>query len=369
VKRRGSTLRITKVEAEALTLPLIRPFITSFAVWRDYKNVLVRVETDSGIVGIGEAAPTPQYDGETQEGTMEKIRNFLAPAVIDCDPFELTTISRRMEAALVGSRPAKAAVDMALYDILGKAFEVPVYQILGGLVQPSFTSARCLSFKPADEMVAGMRACIDEGYTTFEVKMSGSPEDDMQHIAALISAVPEDIVMIFDPNEKWGVSNAIKLGLLVTDKWGALPNVYFEQPVPRADLQGMALVRSRTPIQIVADEPVTSAEAVFEIARVGAADMVNIKIMKVGGIRRCLDAIAVAEAAGIRYRIDCMGESKIANTAGAHLAAATNHELADLDVHMNITGEASRLFRGGLTIVDGKVRVPTGPGLGVGFKM
>ncbi len=353
-------MEIKRIEAQPLNLEYKAPKAASQWVYKDIRNVLVVAETVDGLVGFGEGAPLAHFSGDTQAGVISQINDHIAPAVVGKDLFDNVRIHRDASRAVGDAKTAKAAVDMALFDLMGKALGVPVYQLLGGMVQESYTSCRGIGFGSVETMLKEIQGHIADGFTTFEVKMSEDVDEAYERIHAILTETPEDITYFFDPNEAWTASEAIRLGLRLT----SLPrNFYFEQPIKKENLSGMAEIRRVTGVLISADEAVMGASSTLQIVNANAADIINIKLTKVGGFRGALDCIGVAEAAGVSYRVDTMVESKIGNSAHSHLAAATHQTLGAIDPHLNLVEDP--VVSGGLVLEHGRVTPPSGPGLGI----
>ena len=190
--------------------------------------------------------------------------------------------------------------------------------------------------------------------------MSGDADEDIVRIKALTASASSDVVFMFDPNEGWTVSDAIRVGRSVNQCNG---RIYFEQPVHRSLISGMTQVRRATGVPIIAHEPIVSPQAAFEVIEREAADIINVTLTRIGSFKRCLDVIALSKAAGLDFRIDAPLQTEVANTAAAHLAVATDHILAAVETHLHLTERVSR--SGGLQIDRGTVTIPEGRGLGI----
>lgn len=353
-------MNITHIQALPLNLKFKTPLASSQWTYDDIANVLVRIECSDGTVGFGEGAPLPHFSGETQAGVISQIRDHLAPVLTGRDPFDTVAALDRMNRALGWSQTAKAALDMALHDVIGKRLGVPVYKLLGGQVQDGFTSCRAIGFDEPDFMIQNVIDYQNEGFTTFEVKMDEDPWLSLTRIIALLDAAPADNVYFFDPNEAWSLSDCLAVGRRIPHERG---NFYFEQPIAKENLAGMEEIRRVTGIPLSADESVQGPASVLALVRAHATDILNLKLTKVGGFRPALQCAAIAEAAGIDYRVDTMVETKIGNSAHSHLAAATHQVLGAIDPHLNL--QRDPVVEGGLVLAGGRVTVPTEPGLGV----
>lgn len=355
--------RITSVETLPLDLEFKEPLQASEWTYTTIRNAFVRLRLDDGTIGYGEAAPLPHFSGETQSGVLSAIAEYLAPTLIGLDAFDAITIEDRMRGAIGEAHTAKAGVDMALYDARGKLLGLPVHQLLGGQAQREFTTCRAIGYDSPEVMVERTKGFAAEGFSTFEVKMISDTNECLPRILALLETAPAGTVFFFDPNESWSLADALALARELRQIDG---QYFFEQPIKKENLEGLAELRRTTGVRISADESVQGPESVLEIVRAHAADILNIKLTKVGGFRAAQACMTIAEAAGVRYRVDTMVESKIGNTAHAHLAAASRQTLCAVDPHLNVRNDP--VLAGGLSVERGRVVLPGSPGLGITLK-
>lgn len=198
------------------------------------------------------------------------------------------------------------------------------------------------------------------GFRSFEVKMSGAPRADLQRGLALTLGLPNDVVLMLDPNEGWTVTDTIAIGKRLSDHAHQL---YFEQPVRKENVSGMAAARRAKPVPIIAHEPVTSPAYAYELVKAEAADVINVTIARLGSMRACFDTIAITAAAGLLYRIDAPVQSRLGDSALAHLGMATDHVLAACDTHLDV--DCPVTMRGGLAVDGETVTLRDTPGIGV----
>ncbi len=375
-------MKVTKVEASPVYYQVTPVYDRMFGIGKSegamvhsreawfanikYKeNVIVRVFTDEGLVGYGEA-PAHPVTGETVESILKAV-SLLSRFVVGKDPFKIADIHRSFEDFFLhGNMNAECAIDMALYDIMGKAAGVPVYKLLGGGHQHSFTMCAHLARSEPKTMAEDAKKWVEMGYTALEPKMVGlqeSLEEDMLRIEAVLDAVPKNVMVVADANQTWG--NSKKIIEMLTHRLQGVTNFALEQPVYFQDLNSLERITKSVPHTIIADEAAFSVSAVFEIARRQAADMVSIKLGKNGGIYNAIRCIHLAEAAGLDVRIDWVQASRLVDTAGAHVHANVKKVgLAPaLDYHLRIAEEIVK--EGGITINRGVVSLPEAPGLGV----
>lgn len=329
---------------ETLDLKLHRPFTISRGT-QHYAYNACTVLSDGGINGIGEAAPAEHY-GEIQT-TVLAVLGYLQPILREL-PLSLTTLHDAMEHAIHLNPSAKAAIDMAAYDLLGKRSGLPVYSLLG--LDPAGTPRTSFTIGIDTPEVMAEKAREAEQYPILKVKV-GTP-DDMQNLEAIRSARPDAVIRV-DANEAWTPKEAIARIERIED-FGI---EFVEQPVPGRDLEGLGQVREAVSLPVIADE---SCIVPADVPRVAPyVDGINIKLMKCGGLYPALQMIHLARAHNLSIMMGCMIESSLAITAAAHLSPLLDY--ADLDGHLLIDDDPYR----GVTVESGRLVLPTAPGLGV----
>jgi L-alanine-DL-glutamate epimerase-like enolase superfamily enzyme len=314
-------LRIATIDVIPAKLPLREPFVISYGTYADVLSVLVRITTSEGVVGWGEATPDPNVTGETWGGTAATLRDDLAPALIGRDARDREAAMRALDARVEGVPAAKAALDMALHDLVGRALGVPVWALLGGRSKSHLTISRVVSMKAPEEMARDAARHVGDGFRTVKVKVGDGANWrlDAARIAAVREAIGPEIGLKVDVNQGWktaGVAIAAIRACLSSD-----PD-YVEQPVAWWDLEGLAEVRRQTGATIMVDEGCHGPRDVLRVTALRAADLVNIKLMKCGGLIGALTLNAIAETAGIVAQVGTMVESSIASAAGLQLALA-----------------------------------------------
>ncbi len=316
---------ITGVTAEKVSVPLAEPFVISLGVIDTADTVYVRITTDAGLTGYGEGAGIGFVTGETPDTVLGAVAAF-EPLLVGHSPYAVEHLHRAMDALLVGNGAAKAAVDLALHDLMAKAAGLPLYRFLGG-VDPVVETDMTIGLGDPDWMAAKAAALVAEGYREIKVKAGSNEAVDRAAIAAIRAAAPTAHLKV-DANQGWTVPQ----GLAMLRFYEGFGVGAVEQPLPHWDLDGLAYLRARSPIPIMADEACFTPHQAAQIVRHQAADTINIKLMKCGGIHRALQINALAEAAGVTCMLGCMLESRLSIAAGAHLVAARpNFIYADLD--------------------------------------
>lgn len=311
-------MRITTIEIEPLNLELETALTVAYGNYPVLEYGLLKVHTDTGLLGLGEASPDPEVTGETQEvvlQALEAVRKILLGA----DPFMLEDILRKCFEVIPHSPAAISAVDMALYDLMGKALNVPVYQLLGGKSRPGI---RLYPVIPIDtpEIMAGRSAgFVQMGADVLKVKLGTTVEEDFQRLKAIQQVVGPHVRLRLDINQGWqDAATAIPAIQALTPY-----NIeWVEQPTLDKDLEALAEVTRSVELPIMADESCHGPEDVLKIACMQAADLINIKLMKCGGITKAREMLAIATAAGLPCILGSMAESSIGSLAGLHFLCA-----------------------------------------------
>ncbi len=320
-------------------------------------NVLVRLRTNDGVVGWGESSPFSPVMGETQASDLT-FSKHLAEIVKGRDPFTIPKIALDMDAFAPGHPGIKAAFEMALWDITGKISNQPVCCMLGSF-RNSFLTDKTVYLDTPDVMAQKAKKIADMGFKVVKVKLGEAPDYDFQRLSAVRAAVGPKINLRIDANQAWDAATAVRALKLLEPL-----NVEFcEQPVPYWDWDGLKFVRDHSPIAIMADESVHSPHDAVEAVRRNACDMINIKVMKTGGILNAMRIAQIAGAADMKCMLGCMSEIKVALTAAAHVMMANpNTVYADLDAFTEYDVDP---VIGGIQLTDGALSVPEKPGLGL----
>jgi L-alanine-DL-glutamate epimerase-like enolase superfamily enzyme len=349
---------IKAVEVYLVTLRYREPFRIAPSTSIETKNVVVKVQTDYDVIGIGEASPSKRVTHETQETVLQTL-DAICPSLIGMCPLRIEQIIETMDNAVPEQPSAKAAIDMALHDVLGKTAKRPLFKLLGGF-RTSVLTDITLSIKEPQEMGHDAAKAVAEGFRALKVKVGIDPEDDCERIRRIRESAGSDIAVRIDANQGWTLGEAMN----TLSKLEAFDIELVEQPIAADDIHGLATLRKSSPIPIMADESVHTPSDALRLIREDAVDLINIKLMKCGGIWNGRKIAALAEAAGVRCMIGCMGESAIGITAGVHLAAALkNIQYADLDSDILLK---DRLVQQGGAELKASERIPSEhAGLGI----
>ncbi len=358
---RVKTMKIERVDAIAVSLPLAKPVHMTGGAVAVSQNVVLRIVTDAGLVGWGECASAPTFSGETQASLLRAIRGSLGPALLGEDPMRREALGAAMDARLADNHGAKAAVEIALFDLAGKILGAPVYDLLGGRCR---ASARVFwhlgnADPEADAREAAARA--HDGFTCFKLKVGTTTvERDVAAALAVRRSLGPACELGADANQAWSVADAIRFARGAE----AARLAFLEQPVAMGDLAGMAEVARACGAPLLADEGIFTAPDVLAHAREQAARIVSVKLLKAGGFTGALRAVHAAESVGLPLHLTGkVAESSIATAALLHLAVAVR----ELQYGVGITNHylSEDLVAAPIRPVAGQAGPPDGPGLGV----
>lgn len=350
-------MKITSVEAWPVTMRLVEPYTIAYESVEVVTNVFVRVVCDGGLVGLGCAAPDLPVTGEDPVGTQQAIEQTAASLLVGQDPLRIALLLERLRAEIGSARSAMAAIDMALWDILGKHANLPVWKLLGGFRESIKTSVT-IGILPEKETVEHAEQFVKRGFVCLKIKGGCDPESDAARVLKVRDAVGPDVELRFDANQGFDVAGALQF-IRLTER-AKLELV--EQPTPRATPDLLGRVTHQTSLPIMADESLMSLRDAFRLAQGDLVDMVNVKLMKVGGIDEALQINAVAKSAGVEVMVGCMDESALAIAAGLHYALARpNVAYADLDGHLDLSGDPAA---GSIQLRSGVLYPNDEPGLG-----
>jgi len=353
-------VKIAAVETQRLTVPLVKPFKTALRVLTVSETLAVKVRLENGLVGYGAASPTAVITGDTLGSINGALAEVLIPLLIGQDIANYEAALTRINGALVRNSSAKAALDMAIYDLVGQTYATPLYKLLGGH-KHMFETDITVSINRMDEMVADALRAVNDGFTMLKLKVGLNANEDLDRVKAIRQAVGPLVKLRLDANQGWKPKEAVRAIRAMED--AALDIELVEQPVKAHDIEGLKQVTDNVSTPIMADESVFSPEDAWRVLSRRAVDLINIKLMKAGGIHNALKINALAESAGVECMVGCMIENKIGVTAAAHLAAAkSNITRMDLDAPLLLAAEP---IDGGITFAGPKIVLPAAPGLGI----
>jgi L-alanine-DL-glutamate epimerase-like enolase superfamily enzyme len=356
-------LKITSIFAHSVKLPLKEGSYK----WSGGKSVsifdstIVGVRTDTGLIGYGEVCPLgPFYLPAYAEGVRAGIRE-LGPHLIGMDPRELGVLNHRMDAAFKGHPYVKSGIDIACWDILGKATGLPVCQLMGGRYGEGVRLYRAISQVPPDEMAANVAEYRDQGYTRFQLKVGGDPDTDIERIRAARAVLRQSDRLVADANTGWTQHEAMRVVRAVKSL-----DVYIEQPC--LTYEECLAIRRSTDHPFVLDENVDSLEMLLRAKRDLAMDVVNLKISKLGGLTKTKQLRDLCVSMGIAMTLEDSWGGDITTATIAHLAHSTPEEFRFTSTDFNSYGTVS-IADGAPQRENGFMAASTEPGLGITPKM
>lgn len=357
-------MKITHAEAILTKVPVRRAHKMAIGTTLFQESVYLKLHTDEGLVGLGEAPHMVGYSGagETQLSVALQLRERLIPAVLGKDPTQIEARQNDMDRMLPWNPRAKSAVNMALYDLTGKALDTPVYNLLGGLVRDRLPRSWSIGIMPFDQGVEEAKRMVEEhGFTILKVKVGAreQPMDDAEMVLRVRDAVGDQVRVRADANQGYDVPTAIRVVKVMEEA----DVEFLEQPVHRDDLDGMAEVRQAASTYVMADEGANSTWDVLQIARKRAADLISVYINNGGGITAAKKMSIVAEPARIGCYIGGALEGAIASLACLHFGASTPNVTYGCETGGQFL-LAEDLSAEPIRFEEGHLHVPHGPGLG-----
>ncbi|MBN6151317.1 dipeptide epimerase [Xanthomonas sp. AmX2] len=354
-------MKITDIQLGMLRVPLKTPFKTALRTVETVEDVVVLVRTDSGHTGYGEAPATAPITGDTHGSIVEAIDRYIKPRLLGQDIADLNRITGLIQSALERNTSAKAAVEIAVYDLWGQLYDAPLYKLLGG-GDPVITTDITISVDYIDKMVADSLSAIERGFESLKIKVGKDIGLDIERVKAIHAAVEGRALLRLDANQGWTAKQAVQAMRALEDA-GVLLEL-LEQPVKAADIDGLKYVTDRVNTPVMADESVFGPAQVIDLIQRRAADIINIKLMKTGGLSNAIRIADIAALNGVQCMIGCMIESSISVAAAVHLAVAK----ADIITKVDLDGPSLGLFNpveGGVMFNESEITITDAPGLGI----
>ncbi|MEA4952610.1 MAG: enolase C-terminal domain-like protein [Aminivibrio sp.] len=354
--------KIVDVKVKVLEIPLKTPWQTFLYATATRAHCVVRVVTEDGIFGYGEASPAAAFMGETAY-TMETVINmYLKQAAVGQSVLEISRINDLMDQVIAGNTSAKAAVDIAVHDAAGKTLKVPVYVLLGGKSRQHVELAWSMGFKDFDASLEEAKEYIRMGFKIMKVKVGKNIEEDAKLVGKLREIFGPDVPIRMDANQGYTPGDAI--GLL--NRVARFSPESFEQPVRKWNLEGMRHVRDHScGIPIMADESISSLHEAHNTIQAGCADYYNIKVGKVGGLYRACQVAAMVEAAGYQAAAGSNLELGIGEAASIHFIVSQPAVCLPSDALCGTGLHTANLVKNPMTMQGGVLNCPELPGLGV----
>jgi L-Ala-D/L-Glu epimerase len=354
-------MNIVQLETFSVSVPLHTPFKTALRTVHTAEAIGVRMHCDNGITGWGEAPPTLVITGDSLQSIESAILDVLKPALVGRCLLNHESIFQDVHKLLVGNHSAKAAVDMAIYDCLSQHSRLPLYQYLGGYRNTLETDYTVSVNSPA-EMAEDALLYSMRGFNVLKIKV-GKDEisTDIKRIQAIRQVIGDAIKIRLDANQGWEAKAAVRAIRKMEDL--DLNIELVEQPVPAHDLEGLKQVTDNVDTLIMADESVFSPQQAFQVLKTRSADLINIKLMKAGGIYQAQKINNLAEICGVECMVGSMIETRLGITAAAHFAASKkNITRFDFDAPLMLSDD---IVAGGIQYNGRTITFPDSPGLGV----
>ena len=354
-------MKITAIELGMLRVPLKTPFKTALRTVDRVEDVVVLVRTDTGHTGYGEAAATAVITGDTHGSIIEAVRHFITPRLLGQDVVNLNRLCALVQTSMERNTSAKAAVEIALYDLWAQLHGAPLYQMLGG-GDPVITTDITISVDYIDKMVADSLSAIERGFESLKIKVGKDIGLDIERVKAIHAAVQGRALLRLDANQGWTAKQAVHAMRALEDAGVVLE--LLEQPVKAADIAGLKYVTDRVNTPVMADESVFNPSQVIDLIQQRAADIVNIKLMKTGGLSNAIRIADIAGIHGVPCMIGCMIESSISVAAAVHLAVAKSDVITKVDLDGPSLGQFNPVT-GGVTFNESEISISNAPGLGI----
>lgn len=354
-------MRITGISYGLLRIPLRTPFKTALRTVETMEDVVIRVETDTGHVGYGEAPPTLAITGDSLESILDALRGTIGPALLGRDINELKGNCTFVQNAMPKNTSAKAAAEIALYDLFAQQASKPLYQVLGGGI-PHLLTDLTISVNDTASMIADCEAAIARGFKALKVKVGKDPENDIARLRDIRNAVAGRASLRIDANQGWSARHTLTVMRALEAEGG--PFDLIEQPVPADDINGLITVRAGIRTPVLADESAFNLQQVENIVALGAADIINIKLMKTGGLSQAAAIADFCAGHDTACMMGCMLEGGISAAAAVHLAIAKQHVITRIDLDGPTLG-AFNPIDSNVLFADSVISVSDRPGLGI----
>jgi o-succinylbenzoate synthase len=354
-------MKITDIQLGMLRVPLKTPFKTALRTVDTVEDIVVVMHTDSGHVGYGEAPATAVITGDTHGSIIEAISKIIRPRLIGQEIANLNHITQLIQTSLERNFSAKAAVEIAVYDLFGQLYGAPLYKILGG-GDPVITTDITISVDYIDKMVADSISAVERGFESLKIKVGKDIGLDIERVKAIYSAVEGRALLRLDANQGWTAKQAV-FAMHNLEEAGVVLEL-LEQPVKAQDIDGLKYVTDRVHTPVMADESVFGPTEVIDLIKMRAADIINIKLMKTGGISNAIRIADIASLYGVDCMIGCMIETSISVAAAVHVAVAKSNVITKVD----LDGPSLCRFNpveGGVIFNESEISITDAPGLGI----
>lgn len=354
-------MKITGFKLAKLNVPLSTPFKTALRTVKYIEDIVLIIETDKGHKGYGEAPATAVITGDTHGSIIEAIRTYIMPPLIGMECSEINEITHIIQNAMVNNSSAKAAVEIAAYDLFAQYYRTPLFKILGGGA-PYLSTDLTISVSTVSKMVTDSIQAVDTGYQILKIKVGTDINQDLERVRSIYTAVKGRAQLRLDASQGWTATQTVTA--LDTLENEGVEIELIEQPVKGNDLQGMKFITQRVNTPVMADESAFGPKEVIELIQMNAADIINIKLMKTGGISKAIQIIDIAEIHSVECMIGCMLETSISVSAAAHLAVSRPHTITRIDLDGPLLCEFDPV-EGGVRFNGPEITLGDAPDLGI----
>ena len=354
-------MKITGFRFGRLRVPLRTPFKTIGRTAEATDDLVVMVDTDEGLVGYGSAVASAKLTGETHGSMIHAICHHIAPTVLGQDAENISFLTRRVRTAIRSNSSAKAAVDIALYDLFGQRHGVSTYRLLGGGV-PSLVTDITISIDYIDKMVTDAQEAIDRGFEALRIEVGKDPGVDIERVKAVFAAIAGRAVLRLDAGQGWTPKHAVLVICQLEEAGVQLDTI--EYPVKGGDIAGLQFVTERVEAPVVAcvgDEGVIGAT---EIIQRRAADIITFGLLKSGGITPAVQICDLAAIHGVECMLGCLLEGGISSAAAAHLAVSRSDVITRVDLDGPSLGRFNPV-ESNVCFLDAEITINPTPGLGI----
>ena len=360
-------MRINEIELFQISIPFAEPYRLSkiYGTLHNAQAVIVKIKTNEGLVGLGEADPMHPFTEESPESTMEAIRDIMAPGLIGRDPLEIARLESKLDDVVDGNPTGRGAINMALYDILGKAINTPVYQLMGGLQHNRLPLLLGISSLDLEQSIDAINKLAANGVTTVMLKMGEMPiADEVKRFIGIRQHFDNNIKLVVDANQGWELGEALEF---IEGIKGYHLDL-LEQPIERRDLTGLKTICDQSVCALSADESLVKAEDAAVLIRERIVDVFSIKVSKNGGLDKSKLIAQMADGFGLKCLMNSMLEFGITQAASLHLGCTLPNLVDCGHAYGSVTRMSDDITDFDQNISGGFVTVPSGPGLGISLK-
>lgn len=352
---------ITEVRVRRKQLPYRdKSWKISSGTIKEARMVFVDITTDTGVIGHGcTSSGTMFISGESEASIVYVIEGVFSKLLIGRSPFDIVEIMEELDRAVYMNYRAKAGIDLALHDLMGKALGVPVQNLIGNSKKQRIPVMRLIGLKKPKAMANDAKVLVNEGYKALKLKIGTDKKSDLERVKAVRGTVTNKVTLTVDMNGAYRPKDAIELIKALEQYHVAL----IEQPVKREDIAGLVFIRERVNVPIEVDESVISLADAAKVIQLGAADFISVKLLKMGGIYKAKKVAALCEAFGLSCVVGSTPGSQMVDVANAHFFASTANVwwTAELGEFMRMQNDPIH----GAVIKDGFLEIPEGAGFGL----